>query len=412
MVYYIDSKKEKSLSVVNDLELNPGDSVLFKRGSVFNDEGLVIKARGTKNAPILFGAYGEGELPKINTNGKGKWYLDYGCLLDAATHVNNGDISSSVLLYDSEYIILENLELTNANSDKEDICEAHRMSRTGVAVVAKDKGTLHDIVIKNLFIHHIHGNIYDKHLTNGGIYAVCITPEDENKTGVARYDGLQILNNTVIDSFRWGIAAGYTYRYADYEGAYLREDTFHNSGHINMVIKNNYVERIGGDGITAMYALKPEVSHNTAISVATHMNKKIYKYPEDRRGMVAAGIWPWKCKDADFCYNEVIDTKLNQDGQAYDCDSGDGTIYHNNFSLGNEGGTVMFCMSEAVNSEFKNNISVFDLMGIVTPAGNPDGLVKENKITLLGDTPLIRKVENPGKYNLIDNEVKKEDWND
>ena len=39
-------------------------------------------------------------------------------------------------------------------------------------------------------------------------------------------------------------------------------------------------------------------------------------------GKVAAGIWPWKCKDAVFRYNEVRDMKLNQDGKtvaAMDC---------------------------------------------------------------------------------------------
>ena len=96
-------------------------------------------------------------------------------------------------------------------------------------------------------------------------------------------------------------------------------------GHENMVIRDNYVKAAGGDGITAMYALRPLVEHNTADSVACEINDRIYCRPENRAGKVAAGIWPWKCKDALFRCNEVADTRLNQDGMAYDADSGDGT---------------------------------------------------------------------------------------
>lgn len=405
MIYYIDSKEGATLSQVNNLELLPGDSVLIKRGSVFNDEGLVIRCSGTKDAPIIYGAYGDGDLPRINTNGKNRWFLDYRCDLDAKTHVSKGEVSSSILLYDAEYVTVKDLEITNKETEGNDVFIAHRMNRTGVAIVAKDRGTLHDVEINGLYVHDIHGNIYDKHLTNGGIYAVCLTPEDENKTGIARYEGLRIENNTVTDSFRWGIATGYTYRHADYLGAYLDEEAFVISGHTNVIISNNYVERIGGDAITVMYSLRPLVTHNTAVSAGMHMNKAIYRFPEDRNGMVAAGVWPWKCKDALFTYNEVIDTKLNQDGQAFDCDSGDGTVYEYNYSFGNEGGTVMFCMPEAVNNVFRKNTSVFDLTGIITPADNPDGLVAENNITLLGDTPLVRRMDYPGKYELIDNNI-------
>ena len=48
------------------------------------------------------------------------------------------------------------------------------------------------------------------------------------------------------------------------------------------------------------------------------MNDRYYKYPGKRQGKVAAAIWPWKCKDALLRYNDVADTKLNQDGMAYE----------------------------------------------------------------------------------------------
>ena len=96
-----------------------------------------------------------------------------------------------------------------------------------------------------------------------------------------------------------------------------------------------------------MYALRPLVEHNTADSVACEINDRVYSHPGNRAGKVAAGIWPWKCKDALFRCNEAADTRLNQDSMAYDADSGDGTAYEYNFSRQNEGGCVMFCLQEA-----------------------------------------------------------------
>lgn len=45
---------------------------------------------------------------------------------------------------------------------------------------------------------------------------------------------------------------------------------------------------------------------------------------------VAAGIWPWKCKDSVFqyneCYNNLNSFNGNGDGQAWDADWTDGTV--------------------------------------------------------------------------------------
>lgn len=80
------------------------------------------------------------------------------------------------------------------------------------------------------------------------------------------------------------------------------------------MIRDNYVKMAGGDGITVMYALRPFVEHNMTDSVACEINDRIYCNPGNRGGKVAAAIWPWKCKDALFRYNEVADTRLNRTG--------------------------------------------------------------------------------------------------
>lgn len=390
------------------LSLQPGDKVLLERGSVFAGEAMHLKNCGDiAGAPIEIGAYGTGDaLPCIAANGTGVWYQDYGTPLDFDGHVYRGEVSSAVLLYDVENIVLRDLEITNDApfTDMESYCAADKMDRTGVAVVARDRGTLHSITLTGLFVHDVKGNVYNKHMNNGGIYMTALTPADEAKTGVARYDGVTVENCMVQQVSRWGIAVGYSYRHRDFAAKELAEEAFLKYGHENITLRGNYVVAAGGDAITPMYALRPLVEHNTADSCAVEMNDRYYKYPGKRQGKVAAAIWPWKCKDALLRYNDVADTKLNQDGMAYDADSGDGTVYEYNYSAYNEGGAMMFCLGEAVHSTYRHNVSYRDLGGVLSPSGNPDGLVEGNTFYMEPGVPLRRK-RNHGKMKLVNNTV-------
>ncbi len=400
-----------SLFPINRLTLHAGDKVLLARDSVFTGQFLHIKDSGTKEQPIEIGSYSpegeEGNLPLIAADGQGIWYQDYGTPLDSPTHVYQGYVSSAVLLYDVEHVVIRDIEITNRAAEilGESYSAPHKMNRTGVAVVAKDKGVRSGIILQNLSIHDVSGNVYDKHMNNGGIYMTALKPADEKTTGVARFKDITVEGCFVYKVSRWGIAVGYTYAHDKFQGAELSGDAFLKYGHENMVIRDNYVKAAGGDGITAMYALRPLVEHNTADSVACEINDRIYSQPENRAGKVAAGIWPWKCKDALFRYNEVADTRLNQDGMAYDADSGDGTIYEYNYSRQNEGGCIMFCLQEAVHNTFRHNVSFDDLGGTVSPSENPDALLTHNTFYVREGVPFIRNKMGGGNYTEEDNTI-------
>lgn len=401
-----------SLFQVNRLRLYPGDKVLLARDSIFTDQFLQMKDSGTREHPIEIGSYSpeeeeEGKNPLIAAGGQGIWYQDYGTTLDSPAHVYQGYVSSAVLLYDVEHVVIHDIEISNQAVEilGEDYSAPHKMNRTGVAVVAKDKGVRSGITLRNLSIHDVNGNVYDKHMNNGGIYMTALKPADEKATGVARFKDITVEGCFVYKTSRWGIAVGYTYAHDKFQGAELSEDTFLKYGHENMVIRDNYVKAAGGDGITAMYALRPLVEHNTADSVACEINDRIYCRPENRAGKVAAGIWPWKCKDALFRCNEVADTRLNQDGMAYDADSGDGTIYEYNYSRQNEGGCIMFCQSEAIHNSFCHNVSYDDLGGTVSPSENPDALLAHNTFYVREGVPFVRNKMGGGTYTEEDNTI-------
>ena len=67
-----------TLFAVNRLALAPCDTVLLKRGSVFEKQFLHLRCCGEKNCPITIAAYGEGSTPRIDADGQGLWYQDYG----------------------------------------------------------------------------------------------------------------------------------------------------------------------------------------------------------------------------------------------------------------------------------------------------------------------------------------------
>ncbi len=418
-IYYLSAQKGNdkndgsaqhpfaTLFAVNRLPLKPGEQVLLERGSVFSGQFLHLSVQGTKEAPILIGAYGEGNPPEIAAGGQGIWYQDYGTELDSPTHTKEGYVSSAVLLYDCAYVTLRDIAVSNQGEIVGEIYEAPRkMNRTGVAVVAKNRGTLREIHLENLEVRNVNGNVYDKHMNNGGIYFTCLKPDDEERTGVARYEKVSVRGCFVHKVSRWGIAVGYSYKSREFMKAELEEELFEKYGHKDIQISGNYVKEAGGDGITVMYALEPVVEHNGADSCAGEMNDRVYRFPEERGGKVAAGIWPWKCKDALFQYNEVRDTRLNQDGMAWDADSGDGTVYQYNYSRQNEGGCVMFCLEEAIHNTFRYNVSYDDLGGTISPSMNPDAYLHHNIFYKRNDVPFVREHMDGGNFTEEENVIK------
>ncbi len=388
-----------SLHKISGLDLVNGDKIYLECGSVFNNQWLHLKNLDG----IEITSYGNGVKPKINANGQGVWYQDYGTELDNPVHVYQGYVSSAILLFDISNVKISNIQITNKPTFTEDYKAPFKMDRTGIAVVAKNRGTIENIVLDDIIVRDVYGNVYNKHMNNGGIYFTAFTPDNENLTGVARYDGVKIENCLVYKTSRWGIAVGYTYKHAEFQGALLDSSIFKKYGNENIVIKNNYVKEVGGDGITPMYALKPVVSNNVCDTIATEINDEWYMYPNDRGGKVAAGIWPWKCKNAFFRNNEGLNTRLNQDGMPWDADSGDGTLYEYNYSRLNEGGCVMFCLQESINNTFRNNVSDDDLVGTISPSENPDALLENNVFYVREGVPFVRKDMGGGNFIEINN---------
>ena len=451
----------KTLDKVNAIatDLKPGDSVLLERGSTFQDQYLHIKdTSGTADAPITIADYGEASAakPVIAANGvKGsQWYQNYRA--SVGNHQNKGTVSSTILLKDVSYITVKNLEITNDDPDVHDPIDtwkwtdtadsdgtkldrsADRMDRTGVAGIAENGTTMSHVTLEGLNIHDVDGNIYNKHMANGGIYFMAHYAR-ENKSAadntwlqnhISRFDHITIKDNIVKDVDRWGIAVGYTaylnFIDATWGDGSIDDDLIAKYGQTNVTIENNYVKGAGGDAITLMYCDRPVIQYNVGDSVSKHMND--VDYPHDAAhggrygGWVAAGIWPWRCKDPIFQYNEMYNNLNsehgNGDGQAWDADYGDGTLYQYNYSYGNSFASLMICNQYAINTTFRYNISQNDRRGVFDlPSNGPGNHIYNNTVYIGKDSAVLTgrsnsqaKFENNIFINASDTK-KTETWN-
>ena len=450
----------KTLDKVNAIatDLKPGDSVLLERGSTFQDQYLHIKdTSGTADAPITIADYGDASAkPVIAANGvKGsQWYQNYRA--SVGNHQNKGTVSSAILLKDVSYITVKNLEITNDDPDVHDPIDtwkwtdtadsdgtkldrsADRMDRTGVAGIAENGTTMSHVTLEGLNIHDVDGNIYNKHMANGGIYFMAhYARENKNaadntwlQNHISRFDHITIKNNIVKDVDRWGIAVGYTAYLNFIDAAWgdgsIDDDLIAKYGQTNVTIENNYVKGAGGDAITLMYCDRPVIQYNVGDSVSKHMNN--IDYPHDREhggrygGWVAAGIWPWRCKDPIFQYNEMYNNLNsehgNGDGQAWDADYGDGTLYQYNYSYGNSFASLMICNQYAINTTFRYNISQNDRRGVFDlPSNGPGNHIYNNTVYIGKDSAVLTdrsnsqaKFENNIFINATDTK-KTETWN-
>lgn len=317
--------------------------------------------------------------------------------MDNSGHRSKGYVSSTVLLYDTDFIKINNLEITNKSDDFDYLSASDkvsaRMDRTGVAAIAKNGGTMESIYLEDLYIHDVDGNIQDKHMNNGGIQMNVSKPDNESETGIARYDDIVIRGCHVKDVSRAGIVMGYTYNHGKFNGAAIDDETVKKYGHTNILIEENYVQNSGNDAICVMYSYRPLIQKNVSDRAGVDMLE--YSYWQN----FCATIWPWKCKDAIFQNNEAFDTigQNNGDGQAWDIDWSDGTVYQYNYSHNNGGGAMLICLNEAYNGVFRYNISQNDLNSLITFQGNPLAKIYNNVFYVDGDRETRIHHPQPGK---------------
>lgn len=274
----------KTLTKVNATEFQPGDRILFRSGGVWTGQ-LWPKGSGSAGHPILIDHYGGDVLP----------------LIDGA-----GMAEDALLLRNQEYWEIRNLAITNTGTTA--------AVRRGVHVVAENSGDLHHIYIEGMTVRDVNGS--EKEKVNGGIdYSVIgdATP--------SRFIDLRIEGNQITHVDRSGIFG---------ESTHWARSKWHPS--LGVIIRNNILNDIGGDGIVNVATDGAIVEYN----VVAHANQRSDDYND--------GIWPWSADNTIVQYNEVYGMKGQHDGEGFDSDwNSRNTIIQYNYSHDNEGGFLLIC---------------------------------------------------------------------
>ncbi len=280
----------KSYKNFNKNQFFPGDSILFKRGSFFNNP-LSLQLEGEKENTIYVGTYGSENQPKPIINGGGK--EKYG-----------------LLLKNSSYCTISDLEITNTGISR----EAYRF---GVYVLLDNYGESKDIKIQRLTVRDVNGSLVKADGAGGGIFW-------ENKGGEvkSRFNGLHISHCKISNCGRNGI----------YSAGYAGRDNWYPS--LKVIIEHNLIEGVPGDGIVPIGCDGAIIQYNVMRNCPDVLS------PDE----AAAGIWPWSCDNTLIQYNEVSDHNAKWDGQGFDSDYNcNNTIIQYNYSHDNAGGFILVC---------------------------------------------------------------------
>jgi hypothetical protein len=292
----------RSLAKANATVLKPGDRLLFKAGERWVGQ-LKPQGAGDPTALIQIGRYGEGPLPRLDGEG---------VPLD------------TVLLQNVPFVEIADLEITNRGP-------LSAPWRTGVKISADGSGKLQRIYLRRLHVHDVNGDLR-KSNEGCGIFFEARGGKDTH------FDGLLIEKCRVERTDRNGICQRGNGR----------------TRSRNVIIRENTLEDIGGDGIKLWGTDGGLIEKNVVRKARARCNSK----------EAAAGIWPFSCDDTIIQFNEVSGTLGTLDGQAYDSDYwSHRTVFQYNYSYQNEGGFMLICTpGNAVNEDtiIRYNISIHD----------------------------------------------------
>ena len=269
----------KSLSKVNSVVFQAGDKILFESGKTWYGQ-LKPQGSGAAEAPIQLSSFGGDIRPVIN--------------------IGNAE-GAGIRLTNQSWWEISNMEVTSGAPPVLGI------GRQGiVSEVEGDNKHIEHLVVKNCYIHDIWGQLGGNTEYTGynscGIFVQLKSRRGMNHIVSSTLDDVLIENNTIERFDKCGIII---------------------LGCKNkMVVRGNYMNNLGGDGIFTGGCYRGLIEHNVANRTCQRSG-----YLDLVGGSSwwphTAAIWIQDAEETVMQYNEVHDTGRqpgNGDGEAYDFD--------------------------------------------------------------------------------------------
>ena len=322
----------KSISRLNTFNFFPGDSILFMSGDTFL--GMFwLKGSGDSSHPIVVDTYGG--LDKASINGDG--------------------YQSCILLFNNEFISINNLDISNENSHLDSLGNIKLLAgfsgasntwgsgknvRFGIKIVATSK-SLTGFSFNNLKIHDIYPSpVLSQNIHKG--YGIKIESQSDTLSFLYnRISDLKIYNCDISKTGHYGIWV----KSLGLNGI----DSVKNSN-IN-ILECNF-EDTGGSGFV------PNKSKNILVqnSSFNHSGSSI----DPRMWKRGSGLWTFDCKDVIVQHNYFMNAHGPQDSYGAHIDYGnENVVFQYNYSYNNEGGFAEI-LGDNINCGYRYNISVND----------------------------------------------------
>jgi len=251
-----------SLAAAQAHDFVAGDRIALARGTVCHGS-FAPQGSGAEGNIIRLTAYGQGPRPRIVATGKDP---------------------QALFLFNQEYWQIDSLDISGS-------------SKYGV-YVSGEKGTMHHIVLRNLYVHDVQGGPM-KNKDNG---LVVVGPSSPHA----------VFSDVVVD----GVVAAHTNQWAGIliggGPFYFPPDAPLND---HVTVRNSSVQDVYGDGIILFRDSDGLIETSTAWQTGMQ--------PTESTGTPNA-IWTWTCTDCTVRDNEAFLTDSpGVDGGAYDIDWAD-----------------------------------------------------------------------------------------
>lgn len=274
-----------SLTTVDSQTFQPGDSLLFDRGTTCAGS-FVFDSSGTSTNRITIDAYGTGALPIIDGTGQNR----------------------AVKLLDTSYVTMQNLEVENSKV-------------WGILVTTDHDAPAVGITLDNLVVHHVTGGDYtamSAKWTGLIVFAPGMVVEPDMTKGSGTYDRKSYFDTVLVDNvqaydttmwggiFVWGVQIDQDTRWkADCVNTAVQSR--------NITIQNSTVHDTYGDGITEYCSQNGTLQNNVVY------NSGMQPPPESIGTPV--GLWWWNSENMLGQFNESYDNHSpGVDGGGYDID--------------------------------------------------------------------------------------------
>ena len=247
----------KSFEPVNIRSFQPGDQIRLKAGSVWESTTLSPGGSGKEGNPIVLGAYGEGEKPRL---------------------AGKAEVGEVLYFYNQEYWEIRDLEITNTAegfTGKQNDTNGNKLKDVrGVRIAGQDGGELNGFFLHDLYVHDvtgfcawISGNTsgypagifgkqgWDKSKRTGGIIFEVMEPKTAEPTV---FRDITIANNVINNNSFGGIIVK-QWKGDDTVGVHWasREEGKNNGAnnyacdnwnpHKNIAIRDNYLSQENSD---------------------------------------------------------------------------------------------------------------------------------------------------------------------